>query len=160
DAAPKVVVINKFMADTYWPGRSAVGQRITLDDSTWVTVVGVAKNIVREDWAAPPEEEMFVPFFQERGYLNDVASHHAYLTLVARVSCETNRRCEPAALAAPIVRAVRSIDRHMPISDVQTMSKVVNDATADERFYLLFLGVFAGVAVLLAAVGIYGVMSY
>ncbi len=160
EGAPKVVVINKFMADTYWPGQSAVGRRITLDDSTWVTVVGVAKNIVREDWSAPPEDEMFVPFFQERGYLNDVASHHAYLTLVARASCDPSRRCDAAALATPIVRAVRDIDRDMPISDVQSMSKVVDDATADQRFYFVFLGVFAGVAVLLATVGIYGVMSY
>ena len=158
--APKVVVVNKYLADTYWPGQDPIGKRITLDDSTWVSVVGVTKNTVREEWAAPAEEEMFLPFFQDNGFLTDPRTNRAYLTLVARASCDGADRCDAAALAAPIVRAVRDIDRNMPVSDVQTMSKVVDDATADARFYLVLLGAFAAVAVVLAAVGIYGVMSY
>jgi len=158
--APKVVVINKYMADTYWPGQDPIGRRITLDDSTWVTVVGVAKNTVRDQWASPAQEEMFLPFFQDEGFLTDPRTQRAYLTLVARASCEGANRCDAAALAGPIARAVREIDHDMPISEVQTMSKVVDDATAESRFYLLFLSAFAVIAVLLAAVGIYGVMSY
>jgi putative ABC transport system permease protein len=158
--AQKVVVVNKYMADKHWPGEDPIGKRITLDDSTWVSVVGVAKNTVREDWAAPAEEEMFLPFLQDAGFQTDPRGNRAYLTLVARAACDGADRCDVSALSAPIVRAVREIDRNMPVSDVQTMTHVVNEATAESRFYLLLLGAFAVIAVTLAAVGIYGVMSY
>ena len=148
------------MAKTHWPGEDPIGKRITFGDSSWVTVIGVAKNAVREQWAAPAEEEVFVPFFQEEGYLTDRQSHHAYLTLVARAACDTRRGCDAAALAPPIVNAVRDIDRNLPISEVQTMTAVVGHATAESRFYLVLLAAFATIAMTLAAVGIYGVMSY
>ncbi|HEX8942200.1 MAG TPA: ABC transporter permease [Gemmatimonadaceae bacterium] len=158
--APRVVVINEFMAATRWRGEDAIGKRITLDDSTWVTVVGIAKNAVREQWTAPPEDEVFLPYAQERAFQTSRASRFAYLTLVARMQCATGGRCNAATLATPIVRAVRGIDRNIPISEVQTMSAVVEQATAESRFYLVLLGAFAAIAVALAAVGIYGVMSY
>jgi putative ABC transport system permease protein len=158
--APMVVVVNKYMADTYWPGLDPIGRRIALHDSTWVTVVGVAKNTVREAWAAPAEEEVFLPSFQDAGFLNDSRNNRAYLTLVARASCDGSDECDAARLATPIVRAVRGLDRNMPVSDVQTMAKVVRDATAESRFFLLVLAGFAALAMTLAAVGVYGVISY
>jgi putative ABC transport system permease protein len=158
--APQVVVINEFMASTHWRGEDAIGKRISLDDSTWVTVIGIAKNTVREQWAAPPEDEMFLPYSQQKNLLTNRSSAFAYLTLVARVACGPGERCNVAGLATPIVRAVREIDRNVPISEVQTMTSVVDAATAESRFYLLLLGAFALIAVALAAVGIYGVMSY
>src|SRR5213078_3198849 len=63
---PSVVVINEYMAKRYWPAESAIGKRLTLErpgaNTTWMTVVGVVKNAVRSDWAAPPEEEIYVPW--------------------------------------------------------------------------------------------------
>jgi predicted permease len=156
--APPVVVINDYFARRHWPGQDAVGKRITLDDlqsqPTWLTVVGVVNNAVRSDWTDTPYEEMFLPYLQNRRYLQDTASHFSYLTLVVRTSGDS------AALAPTIRRAVSSLDQNVPLSEVQTMDQVVADANAGTRFYLLLLGIFAAVAVLLAAVGIYGVMSY
>jgi predicted permease len=157
--APAVVVINEFMANTHWRGEDAIGKRITLDDSTWVTVVGIAKNTVRDQWTAPPHAEMFLPYAQQKSFLTSRSSPFAYLTLVARAAC-ARPGCDVAAVVAPIVRAVHDIDRNIAIAEIQTMSSVVEQATAESRFYLVLLGAFAAIAVVLAAVGIYGVMSY
>jgi predicted permease len=158
--APLVVVINEFMAKTHWPGENPIGKRISLDDSTWMTVVGVAKNAVRSDWAAPPEEELFIPFAQSVGFNTNPGAHFGYLTLVARAACWRDRACDAAVLATSMVQLVRATDRSVPIAAVQTMSQVVQRATAESAFYLVLLGAFASIAVILAAVGIYGVMSY
>jgi len=159
--APHVVVINDFMARKYWPGEDAIGKRIRIgSDSSWMTVVGVAKNDVRSDWSAPPEDEVFVPFLQEAAYLKAPEAHHASMTLVVRTRCMSGDACDPSAIAAPLVTAIRSIDRNVPISQVQTMMSVVQRATAESQFYLVLLAAFAAIAVTLAAVGIYGVMSY
>jgi predicted permease len=156
--APGVVVINDYLARRYWPGEVPIGKRITFDDPaknpSWLTVVGVVKNTVRSNWVSPAEEEVFLPWLQNRGYLETPASPFAYLTLVVR----TTR--DPATLSPSIRRAIHSLDSNVPISEVQTMDRVVAAATGQSRFYLILLGVFATVALVLAGVGIYGVMSY
>ena len=153
------MVINEYMAKTHWPGEDAIGKRITMDDSTWVTIVGITKNTVRSSWAAPASEEFFFPFYQSR-YFTDDASHYSSFTLVARASCRAQARCDASALAMPIVSQIRAIDRNIPISVVETMSSAVAGATAESRFYLVLLATFAAIALTLAAVGIYGVISY
>ena len=162
--APGVVVINEYMARRHWPGESAIGKRITLDrpnpQSVWLTVVGVVKNSVRSDWAAPPEEEIFVPWLQEGQYLTSMGPHVGYLTLVVRASCNRGAPCDPAPLVPAIRRAVWSFDRNLPVSEVWTMEQVVRLANARPRFTLVLLGAFAMVALILAAVGVYGVLSY
>jgi putative ABC transport system permease protein len=146
------------MARHHWPGEDPVGRRITFDDldknPQWITVVGVARDAARSDWAAPPEEEMYLPLLQSQRYLESPAPHYTYLTVVART------RSEPGALVPALREAVRSADRGVTLSEVQTMDEVVARSTASPRFYLLLLGTFAVVALALAAVGIYGVMSY
>jgi putative ABC transport system permease protein len=155
--APGVVVVNEFFAQRYWPNEDALGKRITFDDlktdPKWLTVVGVAKNTLRAEWTEAHEEEVFLPFLQNRDYLENPASHFAYLTLVVRSS-------NPAALVPVIRGMVASLDKNVALSEVQTMDQVVAEATAEPRFYLLLLATFAAVALTLAGVGIYGVMSY
>ncbi len=158
--APGVVVINQYVAEHYWPGESPIGKRIATDrddasgKTDWLTVVGVVPNVVHSDWAAPPEEEIYVPWLQTRFYLEGPGAHVAYLTLVVRATGD-------AAALEPVIRStIGSLDPAVPVTEEQTMQSVVLAANAQPRFYLVLLVTFACVALLLAAVGIYGVISY
>jgi len=155
--APGVVVINESLASRWWPGEDAIGKRISfadLDSAQWLTVVGVTRNAAIEGWGLPPEPELYLPMLQVQDYMDGPSSRHAYLTLVVRTSHD------PASLAPAVRDAVWSFDRDLPISDVTTMGRAVSDVTAQPRFNVVLLAVFAAIALALAAVGIYGVMSY
>jgi predicted permease len=155
---PGEVVINDWFARRHWPGQDPIGKRITLDDlnnhPAWLTVVGVVKNAVRSEWTEGPDDEMYLPYLQNHDYLEKSEQHFGYLTLVVRANDD------PAALTPMIRGMVASADKNVLVSDVQTMDQVVAEATAEPRFYALLIGSFAAVALVLAAVGIYGVMSY
>ena len=153
-SAQGVAIINERAAASYWPGEDPIGKRITFDGPTWLTVIGVAKNAKQSDWAAPPYPEVYQSALQNRDFLGDAGSHIAYITLVVRTAGD------PGALANAVKNTVWSLDRNLPISEVLTMDAVVADANAQPRFEMLLLAVFAAVALALAAVGIYGVMSY
>jgi putative ABC transport system permease protein len=153
--APGVVLINERAAGAYWPGQDPLGQRISYDaGNTWVTVIGLVKNARQGDWASPPYPEVYLAALQNQDFLGGRDSHIAYITLVARTSGN------PGDLASTVKRTVWSFDRNLPISEVLTMDRVVADATSQPRFEMLLFGWFAVVALLLAAVGIYGVMNY
>ena len=157
--APGVVLINERAAGAYWPGQDPLGQRISLetakpDPPTWLTIIGVVRNAKQEDWASPPSPEICLAALQNQEFLGNGDSHTAYITLVARTSGD------PADLASTVKRTVWSFDRNLPISEVLTMDRVVADATSLSRFEMLLFGLFAVVALVLAAVGIYGVMNY
>jgi predicted permease len=150
-----VAVINEYMAKRYWPNEDSVGKHFAMDNPAkagaekvkWITVVGVVKNAVRSDWADPPSEEVFLPYSQNHGV-------GAYLTLVVRTSGD------PAGLAPSIENAIWSVDRDVTISEVQAMEAVVTRANSQARFSAALLAAFAIVALLMSAVGIYGVMAY
>ena len=153
--APRVVVINEFFAHRYWPDENAIGKHLTLDNPakgttktpTWLTVVGVVKNAVQSDWARPPEEEIFLPYSQN-------VAVGRYMTLVART------RSDRAASAAMIERAIWGLDRDVAVSEVQGMSAVIARANSQARFNAGLLAAFATLALVMSAVGIYGVMTY
>jgi predicted permease len=162
---PGVVIINEEAARTYWPGQDPMGQRISFDSSDpgspiWLTVIAISKNAKQEDWATPSFPEVYLAAFQNRDFLGVVGphgeaeSHMAYITLVVRSIGD------PGALASAVKTTVWSFDRNLPISEVLTMDGVVAAANAQPRFEMLLLAVFAVVALVMAAVGIYGVMSY
>jgi predicted permease len=156
--APLVVIVNQKLAELHWPGEDPIGKRLTVDnpgaEPLWRTVVGVARNAVRSDWSAEPEEEIYIPYLQSRLYLEGPNWPVQYATLVLR----TTR--DPVTLAKPVRDAIASIDRTVAVSQVESMEDVVSRSNARPRFYLVLLGSFAVVAVVLAALGIYGVMSY
>jgi putative ABC transport system permease protein len=157
-SAPGVVVVNAFLAKHTWPGEDPIGKRIDLDGSpenpAWVTVIGVVKNAVREEWSEEPEDEVYLSALQRPALMSSPHTQEAYLTFVVRTDSDA------ASLAPSLRAAVAGIDPTLPVSEVQTMERVVSEATARPRFQALLLTIFGGVAAILAAVGIYGVMSY
>jgi len=159
-SAPGVVIINDYMARKHWPGEEAIGQRISLGDVSstpkreWLTVIGVVKNAVIDDWNDTPFSEIYLPYAQRPDYLESRAGAYTYLTLVVRTAGD------PAALAPGAREAIWSIDKSVALSDVKTMEAAIGRAVARPRFQLTLLTAFAVVALLLAAAGIYGVMSY
>jgi predicted permease len=147
--APKVVVISEELARRLWPGENAVGKRVgccTGDPPEWREVVGVVGSVRHHGLEEPVRPEMYVPFrqtpFPERT-----------VSLVARGA-------NPAALPPALRRAVRAVDPTLALSGVQTMDDVVEDTLAGARFAALLLTGLALVGLMLAVMGIYGVISY
>jgi len=152
EAAAEVVVINEEAARRYWPGRNPVGQQINVSvrlvtgaGTGLKTIVGVVGDVKFGglDLTAPPE--IYLPYPQQ-----PVDS----LTIAMRTADD------PLA-AAPMARAaIASLDPELPLSDVRTMESLVGRSIAERRFTMLLLASFAAVAVLLAAIGVYGVLAY
>ncbi len=142
-----VVVLNRTAAERFWPGESPLGHQILGApelDRGWARVIGVVDDI-RQDLSEPPHPEAFVPLEQE-----PVSG----LVLVARVAGEP----DPAARA--LERVAREFDADMPVSDAVTLRERIGATLSRPRFNTILMSVFAGVALLLACVGVYGVLSY
>src|SRR5262249_7527650 len=159
--APGVIILNETLARRHWPSEDPIGKRVTLDDlrdnsraPQWLTVVGVAKDAKQNGWTAAPPNETYRPFKQSREFSGETAGKFAPMTIVVRTTIE------PQSLATAAQETVRSLDRNLPVSSVVTMEQVIADTLWQPRFNLRLIGLFAGATLTLAAVGLYGVMSY
>lgn len=145
--APPVVVVSQQLAREQWPGQSAIGKRLKVDyghPDTELEVVGVVGDVLHERLDGKPGATIYYP---ETQFVT------SSLTIVLRT------RGDPAALAPLINSAVRELDPQLPIESMQPLSARLGDSLAGRRSSLLLLGSFAVIAVVLAAVGIYGVLS-
>jgi len=141
-----VVMINQRMADVLWHGQSPLGRRIKLgsaDSLPWLTVVGVAGDITSRDTVA---HYAYVPFAQ--------SARNQRVTLLVRGSAD------PLSLVATVRAAVRSVDEDLPILALQTVRQQRRSNVAPYQLYATTMGSFAAFAILLAAIGLYGVVAY
>jgi predicted permease len=145
----QVVIVDENMARTYWPNADPIGKRLKFggpqSKAPWMAVVGVVANVKHYALDTDSRVALYTPHLQ---------SGAGSLVVVVRTSTD------PAGLTAAITREARAIDPNLPIFDVKTMEQWLSDSLARRRFAMLMLGLFAVVAMLLAAVGVYGVMSY
>jgi putative ABC transport system permease protein len=142
-----VIVVSESTANALWPGQDPIGRRVRIGGATsgdWRTIVGVAGNVRHAGLAAEPGLQMYLPQAQ----VTD-----GFLVLVARAA-------DPQSLAAPLRRVVRELDPSVPIFDVATMEELVERAAAEPRFVMRLLSGFAALALVLAAIGLYGVVAY
>lgn len=153
--APGAVVINETMAQRYWRGQDALGVRFTLGGRAGpgvVTVVGIVGDVRHGSLTEPRISQMYLAHAQFR-FWNGGSVVRA-MTLAVRAASD------PAALATAVRGAVRAVDPRLPLDGVQTMDQVVTASLGRPRFLFALAAVFALIALLLGALGIYGVLAY
>jgi putative ABC transport system permease protein len=149
-AAPPVAIVNESLVRRFFPGGDPVGRRVTFgspDDENvrWLTIVGVAADARRSGLDTGPRPELYAPHAQAPA---------ADMTLAVRTAGD------PMMLAGPVRAAVAELDPELPLARVATLDGLVGASVAERRFHMLLLAVFSALALMLAAIGIYGVVTY
>ena len=146
-SAPRVAIVNETFARQFFADEYPLGRRIRLGgpEGDWYSIVGEVKSVRHLPLGSDPSPEVFT------SYLQDPAP---YMTLIVRAVSD------PAPLTAPLRRKVQEVDRNQPVYDVATMEQRFSEAVGPQRFNTLVLAIFAAMAVVLAGVGVYGVMAY
>ena len=146
---PKVAIVNEAMARHYFGDASPIGRHISVPDwngdASWLTIVGVMGDTKTRDLRESPAPMIYLPLFQ---------------SVVGAVTFEVRTALDPHLLANPILQAVKATDSRLTVSDVKTLTEQVDQSLIQERLIALLSSLFGLLALLLAAVGLYGLMTY
>jgi predicted permease len=160
-AADRVVVINQALAKEYWPKGDALGARISIGkgvgpefDEPPRQIIGIVADVREGALSRPPDQIMYVPFAQVNDGIIALNNRIIPATWVVRT------KLQPFSLSADVQRELREASGGLPVAHIRSMQQVVGESTARNDFYMTLLTIFAGVALLLAAIGVYGLMAY
>ena len=145
-AAPPVAIVNQAMAQAFWPGEETVGKRLKInDEKQWREIVGVSGDVHQRSLDRAVLPAIFLPYAQDPW---------SFFSIVVRAAGS------PAALAAPVEAAVHAVDPNEPVYDVRTYEQVLGASVATRRLQMLLVAGFAALGMVLAAIGLYGVVAY
>ena len=147
DGAPKALIVNHTLARTYWPGESALGKRLKPANRDWHTIIGVVGDVKNAAIDKPVGTELYITYRQ--------SPFNARAPFIA-----VRTTGDPANMAGAVRAEIRGVDGSLPIASVRTMDEVIYASHSRPRFLAMLLTIFSAVALILAALGIYGVISY
>jgi predicted permease len=143
--APKVVIVNQALARRYWPGQNPIGKHIVVGRQTASEVVGMAADVKNSGLALDAKPQLYLPFPQlPWGNMN----------LLLRTAND------PHGMISAVRAQIAALDSDQPVTNIQTVDELMDGSRAQPRFILLLLGLFSGAALVLAIIGIYGVLGY
>ena len=149
EGTPTVLMINETAAHRYWPGQNPVGSRLSFTTGrtqpTWLEIVGVVKDVLHDGLESPAKPTIYLPFLQ---------SAQAFMVTVVRTDID------PAGLSSAVRGAIAAVDKDQPVLMTRTMADIYLDSVAQRRFNTALLVAFGTLALLLAVVGVYGLMAF
>jgi putative ABC transport system permease protein len=149
DGTPTPLIINETAAHRYWPGQNPVGSRLSFTTDrtqpTWLEIVGVVKDVLHDGLELPAKPTIYLPFLQ---------SPQAFMVTVVRTDVD------PASLSSTVRGAIAAVDKDQPVLMTRTMADIYSDSVAQRRFNTALIVAFGTLALLLAVVGVYGLMAF
>jgi|SRR2546421_1862116 len=149
EGTPTVLMINETAAHRYWPGQNPVGSRLSFTTGrtqpTWLEIGGVVKDVLHDGLESPAKPTIYLPFLQ---------SAQAFMVTVVRTDID------PAGLASAVRGAIAAVDKDQPVLMTRTMADIYSDSVAQRRFNTALVVAFGTLALLLAVVGVYGLMAF